>query len=159
MLLRHISQNDSTDLCLSLFQLGKSQKESEDQLQLHHFSVYHLRFDFFFFWTLFGTLRDFCGRLCSDCSWVCFQINGNLPCGLSSKLISLTLLKQQRTGCQELLEARRASFTKASSDLLSALLAVMAVLFCCHVIRSLCCFMCSFSTYTVVKAKLRFAEG
>ncbi len=53
----------------------------------------------------------------------------------------------------------RTSFTKASSDLHSALLAVMAMLFCCHAIHSLCCFMCFFSTCTVVKPNCGLQRG
>lgn len=75
-------------------------------------------------------VAEFAFRLMEIYSVVCHQT------------CSLTLLEQQWAGCQQLLKARRTSFTKASSDLHSALLAVMAMLFCCHAIHSLCCFMC-----------------
>lgn len=62
---------------------------------------------------------------------------------------SLTLLEQQWADCQQLLEARRTSFTKASSDLHSSLhylMLLLRMLFCCHPVNSLSC-LCVFSAH------------
>jgi len=99
-----------------------------DHLQLHPFGIYHPRFDFFRrFLELWGTsvvgfavaVAEFAFRLMEIYSVVCHQ-----SC-------SLTLLEQQWADCQQLLEARRTSFMKASSDLHSSLHYLML---CCFVV-------------------------